>query len=296
MLISHKSHISDGGKGALAILGTGVLWGSIGVFVAELAALGSTPALTGFMRMAFGFLIVLPVAAAHRSLRIDRRALTSCAMLGLLAHAPFNVFYGLSVPANGVALGAVLLYTAPVFTALASAILFGERFSLRKLLALGINIIGCVLAVTGGDFSGSSSGVTIAGVLFGLGSGFFYGMVPILGKVAGQRADPFAVSTWSYLFTAIALLVFTRPPLALLGDTGISVLGFFYGLITAALPYLLYYFGVQKIRDTSRVPVFASIELVIAAVIGVAFYSEPLGLVNVAGIILVLVSIALDSL
>jgi drug/metabolite transporter (DMT)-like permease len=282
-------------KGALSVLGTGVLWGSIGVFVAELAARGSTPALTGFMRMAFGFLIVLPAAALRRSLWVDRRTLLSCALLGLLAHAPFNVFYGLSVPANGVALAAVLLYTAPVFTALASAILFGERFTLRKLLALAVNIAGCILAVTGGDFSGSGSGATVAGVLFGLGAGFFYGMVPILGKVAGQRADPFTVSTWSYFFTAIALLAFTKPPVALLANAGISGLGFFYGMITAALPYLLYYFGVQRIRDTSRVPVFASIELVIAAVIGVAFYSEPLGWVNIAGVVMVLASIALDS-
>ena len=288
--------MSDDGKGALAVLGTGIMWGSIGVFVTELAAIGSTSALTGFMRMAFGFVIVLPIAAVRHSLWIDQRAMMGCALLGLLAHAPFNVFYGLSVPANGVALSAVLLYTAPVFTALASAILFRERFSPRKLMALAINIVGCVLAVTGGDFSGSNSGFTMTGVLFGLGSSFFYGMVPIFGKIAGRHANPFAVSTWSYLFTAIALLVFTRPPLARIGNAGISGLGFLYGLITAALPYLLYYFGVQRIRETSRVPVFASIELVIAALIGVAFYSEPLGWVNAAGVLLVLASIALDSL
>ena len=286
-------NISDDRKGTLAILCTGILWGSIGVFVTELAACGSTPALTAFMRMAFGFLFVFPVAVIKNSVRVDRKTLFACAMLGLLAHAPFNICYGLSVPANGVALAAVLLYSAPVFTAVASRILFGEKFTLRKYLALILNIIGCILAVTGGNFFDAE--ITFSGILFGVGAGFFYGMIPILGKIAGKHANPFTISTWSYFFTSIALLLFTRPPVTLLKNFNLTTLGIFYGLITAALPYLIYYYGVQKIKETSRVPVFASIELVIASVIGIVIYNELIKTINIIGIILVLSSIILDS-
>lgn len=43
--------------------------------------------------------------------------------------------------------------------------------------------------------------------------------------------------------------------------------GFCYGM-TAVIAYLLYYRGVQKIRDNSRVPVLPSVECVVA--VGIA--------------------------
>ena len=47
--------LSEDRKGSLAVLAAGTMWGAIGAFVAELAAAGSTPALTAFFRMGFGF-------------------------------------------------------------------------------------------------------------------------------------------------------------------------------------------------------------------------------------------------
>ena len=91
------------------------------------------------------------------------------------------------------------------------------------------------------------------------------------------------------------MLVFTRPPVTLLKNLNLTFMGIFYGLITAALPYLIYYYGVQKIKETSRVPVFASIELIIASVIGIVIYNELIKTINIIGIILVLSSIILDS-
>lgn len=47
---------------------------------------------------------------------------------------------------------------------------------------------------------------------------------------------------------------------------GIALL---YGLIPTALAYLLYYYGVARIRENSKVPVLASIETVIALLFGI---------------------------
>ncbi|MBQ7263257.1 MAG: DMT family transporter [Synergistaceae bacterium] len=284
--------LSEDRKGSLAVLAAGTMWGAIGAFVAELAAAGSTPALTAFFRMGFGFVAVAIVSAFSGQLWAGRKAMLACAALGLFSHAPFNVCFSASVEANGVALSSVLVYTSAIFTALASRAFFAEAFTRRKIVALIINVIGCALAVTGGDLSGGTFSWT--GLLLGLGSGFFYSMIAVVGTVAGRYAGPFTVSTWSYLFASLALLVVTRPPLASVGPK-LAWIGFLYGLFGAAIPYLFYYAGLRRVRETSRVPVLASIEPVTATIIGITIYREALGWGNLLGIVLVLASIAMMS-
>ncbi len=69
--------------------------------------------------------------------------------------------------------------------------------------------------------------------------------------------------------------------------------GFLYALIPTAIAYLFYYQGLQKIRESSKAPVIASVETVIAAGFGVAIFNEQVNLVNCGGIILVIGSIIL---
>ena len=57
--------------------------------------------------------------------------------------------------------------------------------------------------------------------------------------------------------------------------------------------YIVYYAGISKITETSRIPVLASVETVVAAVIGLIIFGQSLGLAKIAGIALVLCSIAI---
>jgi DME family drug/metabolite transporter len=71
--------------------------------------------------------------------------------------------------------------------------------------------------------------------------------------------------------------------------------GFVLALVPTALAYVLYYYGVQRIRENSKVPVVASIETVVATVFGVLLYHEALPPAAFGGIVLVLASIVLMS-
>ena len=274
----------------LLIFGAGILWGTIGLFVNELNALGASGSLISFMRMFFALVVMTAAALAKHGRGIilrDKKALLFCALLGIISNGLFNIFYTTSIRLNGMGTASVLLYTAPVFTAIASRLLFHEKFTPLKVFALGLNIAGCILTVTGGDFSGSS--VNILGVLAGLGSGFGYGMAAVFAKMAGKRTDALLVSVYGYLFAAVFLFMFARPEFA--GGAKVAGLGFLYGLIPTAFAYLVYYIGLNKIRDTSRVPVIASIEPVTAIIIGAVVYGERIGTVNFIGVAVVLLSI-----
>ena len=69
--------------------------------------------------------------------------------------------------------------------------------------------------------------------------------------------------------------------------------GLLFGFVATALAYSFYFSGLSKIKETSKVPVVASIELVVATIIGVFAFSESMTFVKIIGILLVLLSIFL---
>ena len=272
------------------VFAAGVLWGTIGIFVNTLTELGAASSQVAAMRMCFAFAIMSVIAALRlgkSALLRDPKTIFLCALLGLISNGVFNICYTASIKINGMGIACVLMYTAPVFTAIASRIFFHEKFSPLKIFALIVNIAGCILTVTGGEISAGSMNWT--GLLAGLGSGFCYGMAAIFGKAAGKRTDPLTMSAYSYLFAALFLLCTLRPELP--ANPKILGTGFLYGLIPTSIAYVVYYIGLGKVRDTGKVPVIASIEPVTALIIGVALYGERIGAVNFTGIAVVLISI-----
>lgn len=275
----------------IQILAAGILWGTIGVFVKGLASLGADSGVTCFLRMASAFVIMLAVSLIRNgrgAVIRDKRTLLFCVLLGLVSHGIFNVFYTSSIKINGMGIACVLMYTAPVFTAVASGIIFHEKFPPLKIFALTINIAGCILTVTGGDFSGGN--VDMAGILAGLGTGFCYGMAAIFGRLAGEKTDSLTMSAYSYFAAMLFLALYMRPDLSAV-NTGILGLGFLYGLIPTSLAYVVYYNGIRSVPDTGKVPVIASVEPVAAVIIGMAVYGEEIGAANFVGVAVVLISI-----
>lgn len=281
----------------IQLFSAGILWGTIGVFVKGLSSLGADGSLIGFLRMFFAFVIILAVSIVRHGRKIilhDKTALLWCVLLGLLCNGLFNVFYTSSISINGMGIASVLMYTAPVFTAIASAVIFREKFSALKIFALSVNIIGCILTVTGGNLSAES--INMAGILAGLGSGFCYGMAAVIGRLAGERTDSLTVSMYSYLSAWIFLALFMRPDISLaFDDVKILGLGFLYGLIPTALAYVVYYNALKVIHDTSKVPVIASVEPVTAVLIGTIIYNEGIGTANLIGVAVVMISIIIMS-
>ncbi len=275
----------------------GVIWGLIGPFMATMSACGAGVELTAFLRVAFAFVFMLPITIAKfgvKSLRVDAKTLVASIALGLVCHGVYNVFYATSVELSGVATASVLLNVAPIVGLVASVLFFKEVASGVKVLAVVVDIVGCALVVAGGDFTALE--FSVFGVTAGVASGICYAMAALIVRAAGSSANPFVISTYSYLFASVFCFLFMRPwevPVQL--NTPMLLVGAGMGLFPTAIAYVLYYIGVERISETSRVPVIASVETVIAALFGVLVYHEPLGAAGIVGVVLVIVSIALMS-
>ena len=85
-----------------------------------------------------------------------------------------------SITLVGVATSTILMYLAPVWTALMAMIFFKEKLRGHQNFALVLNLLGCILMVTGGNFTDLN--ISGLGLALGLLSGFLYGLSTILGK------------------------------------------------------------------------------------------------------------------
>ena len=288
---------NNAGVGYIFVLCAGILWGSIGFFVRKLAEIGVSTSLTAFMRIFCAWLILIPLLAVmslktgRNYFRISKKGLLQCFLMGLVTQALFNLSYSGCINTVGVAMGSVLLYTAPIFVSVLSRLLFKEEINARKGISLAINIIGCFIMVTGGDLSVLR--VSGIGILLGVGAGFFYAMVTILGKFTSNEVDPFTLVFYNFLFGWISLAVLTNPIPELVASSSPSlwILGLGYGLIPTVGSYLFYMNGISHDVELSRVPVIASVEPIIATLIGVLVFDENIGFVNIIGLVLVLFSV-----
>lgn len=77
-------------------------------------------------------------------------------------------------------------------------------------------------------------------------------------------------STYNFAFATLFLLIFTRPWQGMSGKISplLLLVAFGFALVPTAITYLLYFTGLQKIKETSRVPVLASVETVSAITAG----------------------------
>ena len=282
----------------ILIIISGVLWGTIGLFVKLLTAEGSSPAYTTFMRMFFAFLLLFAITLIKEGIeafKIGRRMMISCMLLGFISMSLNNLFYTNAVDRLGMSLAVSMLYMAPIFSAIQSKLFFGEKIGRHKLAALALNVAGCALAATGGNFSGTS--LSAAGLLFGLGAAFFYSTQNIFGRMATDEGSPFVVATYNFFFAAIFTLVVARP-FSTISDPlrpQILLYGFLFALIPTTIAYLIYFNGIQGLKETSKVPVLCSVELISATLIGVLFFHEDYPSLSMAGTAMIFTSILLMS-
>ena len=171
------------GVGPLLILLAGCFWSSMGIFVRKLGEYGFSPVQIAAIRLtlaAVGFSIILLIKD-RKGFKIHLKDLPLFLGLGFGSILFFTVCYFTAIRMMPLSTAAILLYTSPIWIMLMSVLFFREKLTGKKLLALGLAFAGCVLV------SGiSGEGITVTGLLIGLGSGIGYGLYSILGTHSGH--------------------------------------------------------------------------------------------------------------
>ncbi len=279
------------------VLAAGSLWGTIGLFATLLSNMGMSAGPVAFFRVLSASImlaLILLVKGRGVSLfRVSRRGLISCMLVGFISQALYNVCYMNTIEQGGMATAAVFLYTSPVYVALRSRVFFHEPLTRNKIIAIIINIAGCILTVTGGDFSDMK--ISGFGIIMGIMAGFTYALLPILSRTGADDEDPFSAAFYGQAFGALLLFFLIRPYNGIGTAFTLPMLLVFigFGIVPSAMGYIVYYAGLSRITETSIVPVLASVETVVAALIGLIVFGQALSITKIVGIALVLISIAI---
>lgn len=284
------------GKGVIFILAAGLLWGTIGIFVRSLNELGLEAMQIVFIRALITAVVLLVGVLIYdrRLLKIRLRDLWCFIGTAILSILFFYYFYFVTIEKASLAAAAVLLYTAPIFVMLMSLVLFREKLTGKKVSACIMAFAGCALVA--GIFDGGSR-LSPAALATGLLSGFGYALYSIFSRFALNRGySSVTITVYTFLIACLCMLPFADYPAvagALSVDAGTTVLSSLgLAIFVTVIPYLLYTAGLAAVAS-SKASIMASVEPVMACVVSVAVFREPMSVSGAVGILLVIGAIIL---
>lgn len=254
--------------GALLVVVAAALWstGGVGVKVAD-----AEPLVIAGLRSAFALAFMLVVVAVQ--LRGDRavvgRLLKRPLVWGAAAsYALMVVTFVLAARRTTAANAIFIQYTAPIYVALLSGPLLGEKPARSDLFATAGCVVGMALT-----FGGEIGGGRAAGNLLAILSSFGFAGLPLLLRVDQKRLDPVlaaraplvAMSLGNALAAAVALpAIIQHPPSGPAQGRTLVVL-FLLGTLQIGLPYVFYGVAVRRLRALES-SLLATIEPVLSPI------------------------------
>ncbi len=271
-----------------------VFWGTAGIFVRNLEDTFGQMQLV-FWRavlsaIVFGLIIIFK---DKTFLKINLKDIWLFICAALFSIVLFNFSYYTTMSLTSLSVAAVLLYTAPFFVVIISVLIFKERLNINKISACVVAFVGCCF-VTG--LFDTTQRLSTKSVFYGLLTGFGYALYTIFGKLLMKRGyKTLTITFYIFFFAAIFTIPFINP-----AETVVSAVKNKEDMIIVALmavfntviPYILYTAGLKGV-DPSVAPIIATVEPVVATLVGCFIFNEDISFYGIIGIVLVLASVVI---
>lgn len=269
-------------------------WGIIGIFSRNLANLGiNSIQITAFRCFITALCLLIYLLLKDKDkLKIDYKDIWYFIGTGIFSIMFFNICYFITIQLTTLSIASILLYTAPYFVIIMSSILFQEKITTKKAMALFLAFTGCVLTT---GIVGGKMNITTLGILTGLGSGIGYAFYSIFGHIALKKYHSLTVTTYTFILASIGILPFCNIDKMIelsLGNINIIINGVLIAIISTLIPFLLYTKGLEHM-ETGKASIMAFVEPMLATIVGILIFKEQLSVQNLLGIMLIFISIVL---
>lgn len=263
-------------------------WGLIGLFTRTLGELG----VGVFQRVTIrnlGALIVMTFVFAltrREVFRIKARHLPLFIGSGLFSVQGMTLCLFLCQQECSLAVSGILLYLAPSFVVLMGAVLWKAPITKKKVAALCLAFMGCVLVsgIMGGELT-----ISVLGLVAGIASGFCYATYTVFAHYVMDHYDSLTMTYWTFVFAGLGSLLFwdTQVMTAVFTSGGgiVNALGLI--VIATVLPYLLYTKGLEGV-ESGKASIMANVEPVVGALVGVFVFGEVLSIWVILGVVCML--------
>ena len=283
-------------RGYGLVLLAAMLWASMGLLYRSLMENhGLRPLTIVFLRAGVAALaLLLALVVIDRSqLRLRRRDVPLFVSFGLVGVALFYAIYIYAVDLAGVGVAAVLMYTSPAWVTLCSVLFLGERLTWLKAVSLALALVGAGLVGRVYDLVGLR--VQAAGILAGLSAGVAYAAYVLFCKAIAKRGySPRAALAYGLAIGALFLAPWQDGAelLGILASPSALVQVLVLGLVLT-LGAGVAFNEALGILPASVVSIVATVEPVMAMLLGSLVFGEVVGWPQACGAALILLAVAL---
>lgn len=268
-----------------------VIFGTNGLIVANIS-LGSAEIV--LMRTFLGSLFLLAIVLVKRSFSFaDLKADLIPATIGGAALGLNWVLLFSAYRSAGVGLSTLTYYCGPIIVLALSPVLFKEKLTWNKLLAIAAVAVG-MFCITGDIEPGSD---VQTGILFGGGAALLYASLIVANKRV-KRLSGLNCAMYELIVAFFVVLIYllasnVKLPVIPAAEDIVWVLAI--GLVNTGLAYYLYFSSLQKLPGQT-VALVCYIDPLTALLVSGAFLGEKLFAVQIAGAVLILGGACLGEL
>lgn len=288
--------------GSLFVVLAGMLWGITGTFVRYFNGLGLDTWQVTLFKVGFaGILFFLYAVLFQRdALKIKLKDIWIFIGSGVISLTFFTWAYFSTIEATSISTAAVLLYASPVIVMVLSAILFKESITRRKIIACILAFCGCFF-VSG--IIGSGQSIPVSALITGILSACGYGLYSIFSNIAMNKGySSLTVTTYTFLFATLSCLFFFRPSqikeAVIAGGSPVKfwLIALLMSVIVSLAPYTFFTLGLERVGAPGKAAIMASVEPVMATIVGMIAFHEFPDVFGYIGIALVVSAIVLLNL
>ena len=278
-------------KSLIFFIASMVIFGTNGLLVANIS-LGSAEIV--LMRTFLGSLFLLAIVLVKRSFSFaDLKADLIPATIGGAALGLNWVLLFSAYRSAGVGLSTLTYYCGPIIVLALSPVLFREKLTWNKLLAIAAVAVG-MFCITGDIEPGSD---VQTGILFGGGAALLYASLIVANKRV-KRLSGLNCAMYELIVAFFVVLIYllasnVKLPVIPAAEDIVWVL--VIGLVNTGLAYYLYFSSLQKLPGQT-VALVCYIDPLTALLVSGAFLGEKLLGVQIAGAVLILGGACLGEL
>ena len=272
-------------KDLLLLLTLSALWGGSFLFMRVAAPVLGPILLIALRVLIAGLALLVYALATHTDLELRQRwrqyltigLLNSAIPFTLIATAELHLTAGLA---------SILNATSPLFGAVIAAFWLKESLTPRKLVGLGLGLVGVSVLVGWSPLDFTTS--LILSVAASLVAALFYGIAGVYTKLAVKGVRPVALATCSQLGASLFLIPLTpfAPPTDAPSLEAIVCLAAL-ALLSTAVAYLIYFRLILSVGPTKALTV-TFLSPIFGVLWGVLLLNEPLTLSTLLGFAIIL--------
>ncbi len=264
-----------------------IAFGAIPVFARAAYHAGSDPISVLFFRFSIASIIMIPSMMVRKIPFPRGRFLIGLILMGGIGYVGQSFCYFTALTMASAGLVAILLYLYPAIVVILSSLLFKERITGLKVLALLLALTGTVLTI------GLGGGGSLLGIALAMTAPFIYSAYILAGSKITKEVEILSSSTVvmisaSFVFGTFIAVKGLNMPQTLVGWGGVLAIA----LISTVIAIIAFFAGLKRVGPTNA-SMLSTFEPVTTVVLAAIVFGEEIGLMRVVGGVLILMAVIL---